>query len=62
MIHEADQARDQAVDPDKRQFYSAISEVLEGIVKYSNKLADEADALALKESDSRIRKELRKLR
>ena len=61
MIREADHARDQAVDHDKKQFYSAISEVLEGIVKYSNNLADEADALALKESDSRLRKQLREI-
>jgi pyruvate-formate lyase len=61
MIREADQARDQAVENEKKQFYSAISEVLKGIIAYSNNLADEAEALALKESDSRLRKDLRKI-
>ncbi len=61
MIEEADQARDQAKEDDKKQFYSAISVVLEGIIKYSNNLADEADTLASKESDSRLRKELREI-
>jgi formate C-acetyltransferase len=61
MIKHANQERDQAKEDDKKQFYSAISEVLEGIIKYSNNLADEADALALKESDSRLRKELREI-
>lgn len=61
MIQEADQARDQAKEDGKKQFYSAISEVLKGIIKYSNNLADKAEALALKESDSRLRKELREI-
>lgn len=61
MIQEADQARDQAKEDGKKQFYSAISEVLSGIIKYSNNLADEAEAQALKESDSRLRKELREI-
>ncbi len=61
MIREANEARDHAKEDDKKQFYSAISEVLDGIIKYSNNLADEADLLASKESDSRLRSELRKI-
>jgi pyruvate formate-lyase/glycerol dehydratase family glycyl radical enzyme len=61
MIQEADQAGAQAVEDDQKQFYSAISEVLEGIIAYSKNLAREAEALALKESDSRLRKELREI-
>jgi pyruvate formate-lyase/glycerol dehydratase family glycyl radical enzyme len=61
MIEEADHARDQAKEDDKKQFYSAISEVLVGIIKYSNNLAKEAKALASKESDSRLREELREI-
>jgi pyruvate formate-lyase/glycerol dehydratase family glycyl radical enzyme len=59
MIQEADQAGAQAGEDGKREFYTSLSEVLKGIIAYSNNLADEAEALALKESDSRLRKELR---
>jgi pyruvate formate-lyase/glycerol dehydratase family glycyl radical enzyme len=61
MIQEADQAGAQAGEDGKKVFYTSISEVLKGIIAYSNNLADEAEALALKESDSRLRKELREI-
>jgi formate C-acetyltransferase len=61
MIQEADQAKAESQEQAKKEFYAAISEVLEGIIKYSNNLADEAEALARKESDSRLRAELRKI-
>jgi formate C-acetyltransferase len=61
MIDEADQARAETGEDDKKDFYAAITEVLKGIIAYSNNLADEAEALALKESDSRLREKLREI-
>jgi len=58
MINEAKAKRDEAADPQQREFFSAIVEVLEGIVGYSRNLADEAEALAQGENDASKRQAL----
>ena len=43
------------------KFYDALVEVLEGVIAYSNNLADEAERLASVEKDAKRRKEFREL-
>ena len=60
LRHLIDEAggRGRAVEPDKKEFYEAIAEALEGIIAYSKRLAAEAEAMAAKERDSTTRQEL----
>lgn len=56
-----DQAKGREADsttPAKKEFYQAISEVLEGIIAYSNNLAAKAEQSADHESDQVMKKEL----
>ncbi|MFQ5900068.1 MAG: pyruvate formate lyase family protein [Thermodesulfobacteriota bacterium] len=58
IIDEAKEKRDITSDPSKRAFYTAISEVLEGIIAYSRNLSAKAGELADKCSDPVLKKEL----
>jgi formate C-acetyltransferase len=58
MINEAKAKRDAAADPQQEEFFSAIVEVLEGIVGYSRNLADKAEALARDEQNASKRQAL----
>ncbi|MHC4628480.1 MAG: pyruvate formate lyase family protein, partial [Planctomycetota bacterium] len=58
IINEANDKANSTDDASKREFYAAISKVLEGIITYSNRLADEAERLAQDESDPDLKKEL----
>lgn len=58
IIHEANDKRDNTEDSSKKEFYAAVSMVLEGIINYSDRLTAKAERLARDESDSALRKEL----
>lgn len=58
MIAEAKEKEARAVDPSQRDFYSAISEVLEGIIAYCRELAAGAERMASREEDTTRKKEL----
>jgi pyruvate formate-lyase/glycerol dehydratase family glycyl radical enzyme len=58
LIDEAEERGTGATDDSKREFYAAISEVLEGIIAYSRNLADKAEEMAGEEADPTLRKEL----
>jgi formate C-acetyltransferase len=58
IINEAKERGEQAADDSKREFYTAISEVLEGIISYSRNLAIAAKRMAEKESNPVLKKEL----
>ena len=58
MIREANEKKGAASEVSKKEFYAAISEVLEGIIAYSENLAIKAEDLAGKESDPVAKKEL----
>jgi formate C-acetyltransferase len=58
MIDDALAKGEQASDEASKEFYWAISEVLEGVVAYSKRLGAAAEALAEKESDPFFRQEL----
>ena len=58
IINEAEDKKGETSDDSKKEFYAAISEVLEGIIAYSRNLAAKAEELAGKESDSDLKKEL----
>ncbi len=51
VIDDAQGRRNRAVESSQRDFYEAISEVLEGIIGYARNLADEAASMAEKETD-----------
>jgi len=59
IINEANEKKHRTTEHSKREFYTAICEVLEGIIGYSRNLAAKAEELADRESDSVLRKELR---
>jgi pyruvate formate-lyase/glycerol dehydratase family glycyl radical enzyme len=61
QIHVAADRGRNADSASKRLFYSAVCEVLEGIIAYSRRLADSAEALAQREGDAARRHELREL-
>lgn len=61
MIQDAYEGMDKSKTEAQKDFYAAICQVLRGIIAYSNNLADEADALANRESDSVRRAELREI-
>jgi pyruvate formate-lyase/glycerol dehydratase family glycyl radical enzyme len=58
IINDANKKKDKVTDNDKKEFYTAIAEVLEGIIAYSNRLADEAERLARNESNPVLKQEL----
>ncbi len=58
IINEADDKKSKTDDDAKKEFYTAIAEVLEGIISYSNNLAAEAKKLAHDEVDPVLKKEL----
>lgn len=58
IIDEANDKRKNSADDSKKEFYSAISEVLEGIIAYSRNLAKRAKEMADMESDQIAKKEL----
>lgn len=58
IIKDAKEEEDRVTDKSKQQFYAAISEVLEGLITYSNNLAKEAEKLAAAETDDQAKNEL----
>lgn len=58
IINDAKMREAETSDSSKKEFYQAVAEALEGIIEYSNNLADEAEKLAKKEKDSRLKQEL----
>ncbi len=58
LIEEAAARQARTSDPAKTEFYTAIAEVLEGIIRYANRLAAEAAKLARREIDPLRRQEL----
>jgi pyruvate formate-lyase/glycerol dehydratase family glycyl radical enzyme len=58
IIDDANKKKNETDDDDKKEFYTAIAEVLEGIIAYSNRLADEAERLARNQSNPALRQEL----
>ena len=58
IINEAKLKKDKTSENSKKEFYTAIAEVLEGIITYSKNLASRAEKMAKKESDPILKKEL----
>jgi formate C-acetyltransferase len=58
IINEANEKKNETDEDDKKEFYAAVAEVLEGIIAYSNRLADEAERLAESQSNPDCKKEL----
>lgn len=58
IINEANEKSSETDDDDKKGFYTAVAEVLEGIIAYSKRLADEAKKLAENESNPTLKQEL----
>lgn len=58
IISEAGEKRAKCTDDTGREFYDALVEVLEGIISYSKRIADEAQRLAATETDPRQKQEL----
>jgi len=58
IINEANEKKNETDDDDKKEFYAAVAEVLEGIIAYSNRLAGEAERLAENESNPALKQEL----
>jgi len=58
IINEANEKKNETDEDDKKEFYAAVAEVLEGIIAYSNRLAGEAERLAENESNPALKQEL----
>ncbi len=58
IIKDVKKKKEETSEDSKKEFYTAISEVLEGIITYSKNLAAEAEKLASKERDPVLKKEL----
>lgn len=58
IINEAEERKQKTSDASKIEFYTAIKEVLEGIIAYSRNLSKKARELADKENDPALKKEL----
>ena len=58
IINEANEKKNETDDDEKKEFYAAVAEVLEGIIAYSKRLADEAERLAENESNPTLKQEL----
>ena len=58
IIDEATKREASTSEPSKKEFYAAISEVLEGIITYSRNLATRAEEMADKEADPNLKKGL----
>jgi formate C-acetyltransferase len=61
LIDEAQARKERTSETSTREFYEALSEVLEGIIRYSRNLAGKAREMADRESDPRGTKELLEL-
>jgi hypothetical protein len=58
IIIDAEKKGEAAKDKPKMEFYTAISEVLKGVISYSNNLAAEAEMLAARQLDPVAKEEL----
>lgn len=58
IINEAKAKESETADASKKEFYTAISEVLEGIISYSKNIATLAEKLSKDEMDLTLKKEL----
>ncbi|MEW6363149.1 MAG: pyruvate formate lyase family protein [Acidobacteriota bacterium] len=58
MIEEATARAAATSDSSQKEFYQAVAEVLEGVVSYSRRLADQAEAMARTEPDPVRKREL----
>ncbi len=58
IINESNEKKNNTTDDSEKEFYAAISEVLEGIIAYSRRLAEKAEEMAKKETDPTRKKEL----
>ncbi len=58
IINEANEKKNETDEDDKKEFYAAVAEALEGIIAYSNRLAGEAERLAENESNPALKQEL----
>ncbi len=58
IIEDANKKKNETDEADKKEFYEAVAEVLEGIIAYSNRLADEAERLAQNQSNPALKQEL----
>ncbi len=61
VINDADDKGSKTSDVSQKEFYKAISEVLEGIITYSRNLANKATEMAATETDGVRRNELLKI-
>jgi pyruvate formate-lyase/glycerol dehydratase family glycyl radical enzyme len=61
MIDDAAQKAGATDDPRKQEFYKAVTEVLEGLIAYSRRLAAKAQELAAAESDPELKQELKEI-
>ena len=57
-IAEARARRDEATEPEAQNFYEALAVAMEGIITYSTRLAEAAEAQAATEADPTVRQEL----
>jgi formate C-acetyltransferase len=55
------QKRLEGCRPEQKDFYLAVVEVLEGVIAYAGRLADKAKALADRETDPTLKRELREI-
>ncbi|MBM3237883.1 hypothetical protein FJZ31_16465 [Candidatus Poribacteria bacterium] len=58
IIDEAKEKEAETSEPSQKEFYKAISEVLEGVINYSRNLAAETERIAKKEKNPTRKKEL----
>ena len=58
IIDGAKEKEAEATDSSRKEFYTAISEVLEGIITYSRNLATKAEEMADQEADPTLKKDL----
>jgi formate C-acetyltransferase len=58
IIEDANKKKNETDEAGKKEFYEAVTEVLEGIIAYSNRLADEAERLAQNQSNPALKQEL----
>ena len=61
IIKDAETKCSETPDGDKREFYTAISEVLRGIIQYSRNIATKAEKLSKKEKNPDLKRELLKI-
>lgn len=61
IIDEAETKGGETTDDAKKEFYTAISEVLRGIIQYSRNIATKAEKLSKKEKNPDLKRELLKI-